>query len=70
MEGSLLWEELQRAVGGGDLTHGVAAPLREPGWRGRLVVDVDAAVRTLDRRRAGRRAEETGEAGGGKRRGA
>lgn len=51
---SLLREELQRAVGGGDLTHGVAAPLGEPGRRRGLVVDVDAAVRTLDRRRAGR----------------
>lgn len=59
---SLFGEELQRAVGGGDLTHGVAAALGE-GRRRRLVVDVDAAVRPLDRRGAGRRAEEAGEAG-------
>lgn len=51
---SLLGEELQRAVGGGDLAHGVAAALREPSRRGGLVVDVDAAVRALDGRRAGR----------------
>ncbi len=51
---SLFGEELQRAVGGGDLAHGVAASLRETGRRGRLVVDVDAVVRPLDRRRAGR----------------
>lgn len=51
---SLLREELQRAIGGGELTNGVAAPLGEAGRRGGLVVDVDAAVGTLDRRRAGR----------------
>lgn len=50
---SLFGEELQRAVGGGDLTHGVAASLRETSRRRRLVVDVDAVVRPLDRRRAG-----------------
>jgi len=61
---SLFGEELQRAVGGGDLTHGVAASLRETSGGGRLVVDVDAVVRPLDGRRAGRRAEETCKAGG------
>lgn len=50
---SLFGEELQRAVGGGNLAHRVAASLRES-RRGRLVVDVDAVVRPLDRRRAGR----------------
>lgn len=50
---SLFGEELQRPVGGGDLAHGVAAALREAGRRRRLVVDVDAAVRPLDGRRAG-----------------
>lgn len=54
---SLFREELQRAVGGGDLAHGVTAPLVER-RRGRLVVDVDAGVRSLDGRRAGRGAEE------------
>lgn len=61
--GSLFREELQRAVGGGDLTHGVAAALSQSRGR-RLVVDVDAVVRPLDGRRAGGRAEEAGEASG------
>lgn len=61
---SLFGEELQGAVGSGDLTHGVAAPLRQPSRRRRLVVDVDAVVRPLDGRRAGGGAEETRKAGG------
>ncbi len=61
---SLFREELQRAVGGGDLAHGVAASLRETGRRGGLVVDVDTVVWPLDGRRAGRRAEETRKADG------
>lgn len=51
---SLFGEELQGTVGGGDLTHCVATSLREASRRGRLVVDVDAGVRPLGRRRAGR----------------
>lgn len=58
---SLFREELQRAVGGGDLTHGVAAALSQRRRR-RLVMDVDAVIRALDGRGAGGRAEETGEA--------
>lgn len=61
---SLFREELKRAVGGGDLTHGVAASLREASRRRRLVVDIDAVVWPLDGRRAGGRAEETCKAGG------
>lgn len=47
----------------------MAAALGEAGRRRRLVVDVDAVVRPLDWRRAGRCAEEAGEAGadGGRR---
>lgn len=42
----------------------MAASLGEAGGGGRLVVDVDAVVRPLHGRRAGRRAEETRKAGG------
>lgn len=42
----------------------MAASLGETGRRGRLVVDVDAVVRPLDRRWAGRCAEEACKAGG------
>lgn len=59
---SLFREELQGTVGGGDLTHGVAASLRETGRWGRFVMDVDVAERPLDGRRAGWWAEETCEA--------
>lgn len=61
---SLFREELQSAVGRWDLTHGVAAPLRESRRR-RLVMDVDTVVRPLDRWGAGRCAEKTCKAGGG-----
>lgn len=47
----------------------MAAALGEAGRRGGLVVDVDAVVRPFDRGRAGRGAEETGEAGGEEQRG-
>lgn len=61
---SLLGEELQLAVGRGDLTHGVAAALGEAGGRRGLVVDVDAGVGPLDWRWAGGRTEEPGKAEG------
>lgn len=49
---SLLREELEGTVGGGDLAHGVRASLGEACRRGGSVVDVDTGVRPLHWRRA------------------
>lgn len=56
---SLFGEELERAVGRGDLAHGVGTPLVEAGGRGGLVVDVDTVVGPLHRWGAGRAAEQS-----------
>lgn len=58
----LLREELQGAAAGGDLAHGVTAPLAEPCCCWRLVVDVHRWVGPLCWWRTRGRAEQTAEA--------